>query len=218
MFTEGSEEPAREGGCERTGVVEKGGLGRCLRRAGVSRGTLIGFADEMRVGLRGMVRRVWGVRGLKVVQRLQLVYEWRYLFLVVDFVRGKLEWAWMDSMKSETVARAVVGMKRHTQVRALVWDGARSHRSELVRSVVGVKTIVQPAYSPELNPAERVFEEVRRWVEGRVYGSVEEKMAAVDECLGRLESDPERVKSLVSWEWIRQNVQELSDDYAVSSD
>ena len=61
---------------------KKGGLGRSLRRAGVSSGTLIGFADEMRVGLRGMVRRVWGVRGVKVVQRLQLVYEWKYLFLV----------------------------------------------------------------------------------------------------------------------------------------
>ena len=42
-------------------------------------------------------------------------------------------------------------------------------------------------------------------------------MAAVDECLSRLESDPERVKSLVSWEWISRNVQELSGDYAASS-
>ena len=197
--------------------MEKGGLSRSLNRAGVKPETLIGFADEMRVGLRGMVRRVWGVRGLKVVQRVQLRYEWKYLFLVVDFARGKLEWVWMDSMKSETVMRAVVSMKRHTQVRALVWDGARSHRSELVGSVVGVKTIVQPAYSPELNPAERVFEEVRRWVEGRVYGSVEEKVAAVNECLSGLESDPERVKSLVSWEWIRRNMQELSEDYTASS-
>ena len=169
------------------------------------------------MGLRGMVRRVWGARGLKVVQSLQLRYEWKYLFLVVDFGRGKLEWAWMDSMKSETVVRAVLGMRRHTQVRALVWDGASSHRSELVRSVVGVKTVVQPPYSPELNPTERVFEEVRRWVEGRVYGSIEEKTAAVDEYLRELESDPERVKSLVSWEWIRRNVQELSGDYAASS-
>ena len=43
-------------------------------RAGVKAETLSGFADEMRVGLRGMVRRVWGTRGLKVIQRLQLVY------------------------------------------------------------------------------------------------------------------------------------------------
>ena len=69
-------------------------------------------------------------------------------------------------MRSETVARALLGLRRYTQVRALVWDGARSYRSELVRNVTGVKTVVQPAYSPELNPAERVFEEVRRWIEG----------------------------------------------------
>ena len=136
-----------------------------------------------------MVRRVWGVRGVKVVQRLQLVYEWKYLFLVVDFGRGKLEWAWIDSMSSETVARAALSVRRYTEVRALVWDGAGSHRSELVRSIAGVKTITLPAYSPELNPAERVFEEVRRWVEGRVYGSIDEKVEAVNACLSRLESD-----------------------------
>ena len=123
----------------------------------------------------------------------------------------------MDSMSSAMVFRAVLSVKRHTDVRALVWDGAGSHRSELVRSVEGVRTILQPAYSPELNPAERVFEEVRRWVEGRVYGSLEEKVDAVNEYLSRLESDPERVKSLVSWEWIRRNVEGLSEDYAASS-
>ena len=183
----------------------------------MSSGTLIGFADEMRVGLRGMTRRVWGVRGVKVVQRLQLAYEWKYLFLAVDFMRGKLEWEWMDSMKSETVARGVLSVRRYREVRALVWDGARSHRSELVKSMVGVKTIVQPPYSPESNPVERVFEEVRRWVEGRIYGSIEEKVAAVNACLSGLESDPERVKSLVGWEWIKRNVQGLPEHYTASS-
>ena len=52
--------------------------------------TPLGFADEMRVGLRGMVRRVWGRRGVKVRQRLQLVYKWRYLFLAVDVEKGKV--------------------------------------------------------------------------------------------------------------------------------
>ena len=72
-----------------------------------------------------------------------------------------------------------------------------------------MKTITLPAYSPELNPAERVFEEVRRWVEGRVYGSIDEKVEAVNTCLSRLESDPERVKSLVGWDWIKRNIQRI---------
>ena len=51
-------------------------------------------------------------------------------------------------------------------------------------------------YSPELNPAERVFKEVRRWVEGRIQGSMEEKLEAVNAYLRELESDSGRVRSL----------------------
>lgn len=177
--------------------------------------TAFGFADEMRVGLRGMVRRVWGLRGVKVVQRVQMVYRWMYLFLVVDVRRGKLMWSWIDSMRSESIAAAVNGLKHHSDIAALVWDGARGHRAELVEGM-GLPTIVQPPYSPELNPAERVFQEVRRWVEGRVYGCVEEKMEAVDSYLRELESDPVRVRSLTNWDWIRYSMQSLPTHYAPS--
>ena len=79
---------------------------------------------------------------------------------------------------------------------------------ELVESV-GLPTIVQPPYSPELNPAERVFEEVRRWVEGRLYRCIEDKVEAVNSYLEQLESDPARVRSLVGWGWIEDNVRIL---------
>ena len=70
---------------------------------------------------------------------------------------------------------------------------------------------------PELNPAERVFEEVRRWVEGKVYESIEEKMEAVNAYLRRLESDPGRVRSLTEWNWIGEAVQSLPSCHAASS-
>ena len=184
---------------------------------GVSRETVLGFADEMRVGLRGTVRRVWGRRGVKVRQRVQTVYEWTYLFCVVDGRRGRLLWSWIDSMKSDRIAAAVNGLKQGAGVEALVWDGARGHRSRLV-SVVGLPTVVQPPYSPELNPAERVFEEVRRWVEGRVYGSIEEKVEAVNAYLHRLESDPGRVRSLAGWDWIDEAVNALPSCHTACSD
>ena len=68
---------------------------------------------------------------------------------------------------------------------------------------VGLRRVYQPPYSPELNPAERVFEEVRRWVEGRRYESIEAKKAAVEEVLRRLEAEG-KVSSLVGWRYIRQ--------------
>ena len=113
-----------------------------------------------------------------------------------------------SGMKSERIAAAVNGLKHQTDAGALVWDGAGGHRSELVESV-GLPTTVQPPYSPELNPAELVFEEVRRWVEDRLYRCIEEKVEAVNEYLGQLESDPDRVRSLAGWRWMEDNVRLL---------
>ena len=174
----------------------------------MTRQTSLGVADEMRVGLRGMVRRVWGCRGVKVRQRLQLVYEWRYLFLVVDGRKGTLHWTWIDSMKAEMVGAAVNGLKQQTEVGAVVWDGAPSHRDRRMRGL-GLPLIGLPPYSPELNPAERVFEEVRRWIEGKVHRSIEDKVEAVEAFLTEFESDPNRVRSLAGWEWIDEAVQYL---------
>lgn len=163
-----------------------------------------------------MVRRVWGRRGVKVVQRVQTVYRWTYLFLAVDVRRGRLVWRWIDSMRSDDIAGAIKELKHHSDMKALVWDGARGHRGEKVRNV-GLVTIIQPAYSPELNPVERVFEEVRRWVEGKVYGSIEEKMDAVEGYLTELASDAGRVRSLTAWNWIEHATSSLPSHFMAPS-
>jgi len=134
-----------------------------------------------------------------------LVYEWRYLFLVVDGRKGKLYWSWIDSMKAEMVGAAVNGLKQNTEVGAVVWDGAPGHRDQRVHAL-GLPLIRLPPYSPELNPAERVFEEVRRWIEGKVYRSIEDKVEAVEGFLIELESTPDRVRTLCGWDWINAAV------------
>ena len=57
-----------------------------------------------------------------------------------------LQWSWIDSMRSESIAGAVNGLKHHSDIAVLVWDGARGHRAELVEGI-GLPTIVQPPYS-----------------------------------------------------------------------
>jgi len=161
----------------------------------------VGFADELRVGLRGLVRRVWGRRGVKVHQRLQLTYDWQYLFLVVDGQVGRLDWCWLDSMAGDEIVAAVGGLQRETDLAAVVWDGAQSHRDTRL-AAVGMPLIGLPPYSPELNPAERVFEEIRRWVEGKVYPTLADKMAAVEAFLADLDAEPARIRSLAGWDWI----------------
>jgi DDE superfamily endonuclease len=170
-------------------------------------GQCIAFADEMRLGLRGQVRRVWGIRGIKIRQQLECVYEWRYLALAVDGMRGRLWWKWIPNMRKETV-RGVVEEWKACGIAGLVWDGAPGHKANMVREL-GLPLVVQPAASPELNPAERVFEELRREVEGKVYGSIENKMAAVERQLTELGASPEKLRQLAGWSWIIEALGQL---------
>lgn len=193
--------------------MEKGGLADTLTAAGITAEQGVGWADEMRVGLIGTTRRVWGRCGVKVCQRIQRVYEWRYLHLVVDPLQGRLWWFWSHSMQA-TVARTLVEVTQtETDLAALVWDRAPSHRDGAVRAL-GLPLIEQPPYAPELNPAERVFEALRAGIEGAVYPTIADKVAAVEVILAKLDADPERVTSLTGWHWIAENLHRLPADNA----
>jgi hypothetical protein len=182
--------------------VEKRGLAAALTAAGVTTAAGLVWADEMRLGLRGLVRRVWAPHGVKIRQAQVLTYVWRYLALAVNGLTGTLTWSWTTSMKKEAIA-TVVGDWQRAGLEAVVWDGAASHRARLVREL-GLPLITQPPAAPELNPAERVFEELRRTIEGRSYPTIEAKMALVERELAALAADPGRLHRLTGWGWIAE--------------
>ncbi len=166
------------------------------------------LADEMRIGLHGQVRRVWTPPGAKVCQVQQIIYHWQYLAVAVDAIGGHLWWEWLNDVKKESVAEVV--RRWHGQgIEAIVWDGAGSHRSKMVREV-GVSLVRLPPYSPELNPAERIIEEVRREIEGVAYESLDAKRAEAERFLRELQGAPDRVRRLAGWTWIREADGELA--------
>lgn len=181
--------------------MEKGGLAAALAAVGLTAGARVGFADEQRIGLRGTTRRIWGRRGVKVRQRLQLRYEWAYLFAAVDARAGTIWWDWVDTMQAVELRPVLAEVRARDLLDALVWDGAPSHADADMRAV-GLPLVALPPYSPELNPAERLFEEVRRRVEGTVYATLADKVDAVEAFLHELDADPARVRRLCGWDWL----------------
>jgi transposase len=89
----------------------------------------------------------------------------------------------------------------------VVWGCAAFPKGKAVGEV-GLRRVYQLPYAPEVNPAERILEEVRRWVEGRRYESIEATKAAVEEMLRRLEAEG-KVSSLVGWRYICQALHAL---------
>lgn len=188
--------------------MEKRGLTEQLRLAGATGSQGVYWADEMRVGLIGQVRRVWAPSGVKVEQAVECTYEWAYLNLAVNGLEGQIMWEWTKDMKAASIAEVVQGWAKEG-VEIIVWDRASGHRGAAYEGVP-VKRIEQPPYSPQLQPAERIFEYLRGRIEGRVYGSLAAKQAAVEAELQQLAADSDRVKGLAGWDWIRESIEALS--------
>lgn len=184
--------------------MEKGGLRAALLEAGLTQRDQLRQVDEMRLGLQGRVRRVWASRGVKVVQKVQFVFEWTYLLLGVNPFTGDLQWDWIESMRQEHLVPAL----GQWDVDAVIWDRASSHRGKETAKL-SITRIFQPPYSPELNPVERVLEQLRSETEGRIYPSLLAKQQAVENVLQELAADPERAKRLVGWDWICEAFESL---------
>jgi transposase len=184
---------------EKRGLKEKIQTG--LETLGKVTKGLVAFGDEMRLGLLGQVRRVLAPKGVKIIQPLQREYVYEYLFLCVIPSEGKLKWSWIPRMKQEHLKPILESWN----LDIMVWDGAGVHRGHSLSELPGQR-LIQPPYSPELNPAERVFQEIRRTVEGVVYPSLLDKRHAVDDFLTALTADPERIKRLCCWHWIEKSL------------
>jgi hypothetical protein len=193
--------------------LEKRGLSAELEEVGCTGVAGVYWGDEMRVGLMSQVRRVWAPRGVKVEQVVEYQREWAYLNLVVNGLTGQVQWDWTENMKGVSIA-PVVKQWFEQGVEVVVWDRARGHRGPAYAEIE-VKLIEQPPYSPELNPAERVFEYLRTKIEGRVYGTLAAKKGAIEAELRTLASAPDRIISLAGWDWIRQSVTGLSQSNTV---
>lgn len=151
----------------------------------------------MRLGLIGQVRRVLAPKGVNIVQPLQREYKYEYLLLAVLPHEGILKWSWIPRMKQDHLKPILESWN----LDILIWDGAGVHRGKDLATLPGHR-IIQPAYSPELNPAERVFQEIRRAIEGLVYPCLLDKRQAVDDFLTKLAADPDAIKRLCLWNWI----------------
>lgn len=158
----------------------------------------------MRFGLHGQVRRVWAERGVKVVQPRQFIFKYRYLILGADPRTGALQWGWMESMRADDF----VDCLKDWQADGVVWDGARSHHAKPVTQL-DFECVYQPPHSPELNPVERLFQELRRQIEGVVYDSLDQKQEAIEEVLRYWQKHPEIVRQIAGWGWICQAMDRL---------
>ena len=92
----------------------------------------------------------------------------------------------------------------------VVWDRGPCHRSQILREIPGLTVVPLPSYSPQLNPPERFFEEVRRDTCNTIFSTLEKLEEVISASVKRLSDDVEGMKRLLGYEWIRQQCSEVN--------
>ena len=85
----------------------------------------------------------------------------------------------------------------------MVLDGAGWHRSSELVVPENIRLLALPSYSPELNPVENIWEELReKGFDNKVFASLDALEEQLAQSLKHLEDHPEITKSIAGWQWI----------------
>lgn len=167
----------------------------------------------MRYGLISNFRRSWSKVGERTIIDKQQSFENRYLFSAVAPLSGKsFHLSGIDGFDTEAANTFLLELKKQYPKTAvvLVWDNAPCHRPKVHREIPGLIVLFLPPYSPELNPAERFFEELRKATANQIFKTIEEQEKAIEEKLNILADNVGAMKQLLGYEWIKRQSERVN--------
>ena len=162
--------------------------------------------DEHRLGLKPIRRRVWRRKGQGGVAVVQPRYEWLYLYAFVRPRTGQTYWLLLPTVSTTAMSLALrefardIGAGAERQI-ILVLDQAGWHTSGAVVVPDGLRLELLPAYSPELQPAERLWQLTDEVVVNRHFRSLDDlQEAQAGHCL-RLSTQRDRIQAQTRFHW-----------------
>jgi transposase len=159
--------------------------------------------DEARFGLKVWHRRRWCPRGHRPPWQVEDRYEWLWLYAAVEPSTGESFCLYMPHLNGDCFEVFVQKLRQAypDDEIVLVLDGAGAHRKKDLAWPEGIEAMPLPAYSPELNPAERWFEELRARLANRVFETTQAIEEALTEALRPFWEAPERLARLTGYGW-----------------
>lgn len=140
------------------------------------------FFDEARFGLLSTLCRKWAKKGKPCIGRVKQSYENTYVYAAVDPITGEhfsllLPYVNTDMMQIylNELSSANTGKKT-----ILIMDQAGWHKSRRLQVPDNIEIWFLPPYSPELNPVERLWKQMKQEViHNRIYDSLNQIEEAI---------------------------------------
>lgn len=162
----------------------------------------------MRYGLIINPWHNWGPVGERVRIPKQMEFEWGYLWAEIEPSSGDFNIWLLPEMNALSLLPVIEEMREYWGEKVgLVFDNSSVHKSvsSILSGSLSFKFL--PSYSPELNPVERFFEELRRRIANRLFNSLSELEEALLKVIDEYFQDKEKVRRLCGYSWIIEQIQ-----------
>jgi transposase len=163
------------------------------------------FQDEARFGRMSDPRSCWAPAPHRPVVNLALVREFRYEYAAVSPWDGCLDFMTAEKMNTDHMSRFLLQVSdaHGEEFIVMVVDGASSHRCKELKVPDNIALLRLPPYSPELNPAEQIWNKLRRdYFSNRVFDSLEAATKQAERGLSEMATNKSATRQLTNWPWI----------------
>lgn len=184
-------------------------LAEAVAAFAVTRPLRLMFQDEARFGRISDVRHCWDKKPRRPLVRAMVTQQYTYAYGAVSPVDGRFDSLILPQVNSACMRVFLdeIAARYPNENVVMVLDGAGWHKSKEIELAENVRTLFLPPYSPELNPQEHVWDELReKFFHNRAFDSLDALETHLEEALGSLESSPERMRSIAGWDWIINSV------------
>jgi hypothetical protein len=157
------------------------------------------------VGQQGTLTRVWARRGTRPRAVRDTRYEWAYIFGAVCPERATAAGLVLPFADAKAMNLHLAEIARNVAPGAhalLVLDGAGWHRAGQLKPPDNLTLLLLPAYAPELNPVENVWEYLRKnKLANTVFDAYDAIVDACCKAWNFFANDPAAVASITSRAW-----------------
>ena len=163
------------------------------------------FTDEARFGRISRLRPCWAPVGIRPGVAAQRIREFIYLYGAVSPKDGTCVYLILPTSDTQCfqVFLGVLARKVARQDILLVLDGAPNHRRGGLAVPDNITLLYLPPYSPELNPKENLWDEIREKIfKNYALKSMNEVHAKLKQAILYINRNPKLVRSITSFPYI----------------
>ena len=163
------------------------------------------FQDEARFGRISDPKRCWAMKPVRPEVKTQMVREYVYVFGAVSPQDGRHDSLVLPNADTEAMSLFLeeIGNRYPNEHILMFMDQAGWHKSKALKIPANMELAFLPPYSPDLNPQEQVWDELReKFFSNRLFQSLRAVMDTAVQGLQYLESMPELIMRLTRRQWI----------------